>query len=211
MWIIVLTAWMVGFIHSLAPGHWLPVVLLVRARRWNDRTASLAALTAASGHILVSIGLGMSALLLGSRFQGENIHELEQKAGWVMVVFGMVYAIYSLIRHRKCHGHEHHGPDGRSSKSPFLFLFSLGLSPCFAVLPVFASALLLGSWTLISSMLGFAFGVSGALVMSSLAVSKGLIKLDTPLFEHYGDLLTGFAVAVMGVFLLVYPHTHAHV
>lgn len=207
--ILALSAAFVGFVHSLSPGHWLPVVLIVKARKWDLGEAAFGALVAASGHIVVSAGLGLVGLLIGRSFFGSHLHELEENAGLILVVFGLLYAIYSHFNHRHCHGHEHHGPDPRKSrKAPYVFLFSLGFSPCFAVLPVFGTAIGAGPGVLLGCMAAFAIGVVAALVGGSLLVSRGLVKLDHPVFEHYGDVITGVGVAVMGLILILFPHTH---
>lgn len=206
---IALSAAFVGFIHSLSPGHWLPVVLIVKAKRWGHAYAALAALTAAAGHIFVSVGLGIVAQVLGHGLFEERLHFLEENAGWILIVFGIAYAAYSHFKHQDCHGHEHHGPEPREGKSAFLFLFSLGLSPCFAVLPVFATAVGFGSLSLYASMVAFSLGVIVALMGGSFLVSRGLVKLDHPIFEHHGDTLAGLGVTLMGLFLLLYPHTHS--
>lgn len=210
MLILALSAAFVGFVHSLAPGHWLPVVLMVKARRWSLNQAALGALVAASGHIFVSLSLGVLASIIGKSFFSHHLHEVEEYAGWVLVTFGVCYALYSHFRHRQCHGHEHHGPVPRAGTAPYVFLFSLGLSPCFAVLPIFATAVGLGTASLLFSMASFSVGVIAAFLGGSLLVSKGLVRLDHPVLEHHGDLITGLGVSAMGVILLFIPHSHPH-
>ncbi len=207
--LLALSAAFVGLVHSLSPGHWLPVVLMVKARKWDLAHAAFAALVAASGHIFVSLGLGIIGAIVGHSFFGPHLHEVEEHAGIILVVFGLTYAVYSRFQHRHCHGHEHHGPDPKkANKAPYLFLFSLGFSPCFAVLPVFATAIGMGTAVLFASMVAFSIGVLIAMIGGSLLVSHGIIKLDHPLFEHHGDLITGLGVAAMGVILMLFPHTH---
>jgi hypothetical protein len=207
--LIALSAAFVGFIHSLSPGHWLPVVLMVKARKWSHAQAAWGALVAASGHIFVSVGLGLVGSLIGHSLFSPYLHEVEEHAGLILIVCGIGYAVYSRFQHRHCHGHEHHGPDPRASgKAPYIFLFSLGFSPCFAVLPIFATAIGMGTSVLALSMVFFSLGVVAALMGGSFLVSRGLVKLDHPLFEHHGDLITGIGVAVMGLILVLFPHTH---
>ena len=208
MVIIALSAAFVGLVHSLAPGHWLPVVLMTKSRKWPMEIAAAGALVAAMGHILVSVSLGIAGILIGEAYFLEHFHALEDYSGWILIGFGICYAAYSWNRHSHCHGHTHHGPHISKQKAPFLFLFSLGLSPCFAVLPVFAAAAPLGRMSLMITMASFSFGVISALVGGTLLVSKGLVKLDHPIFEHYGDVITGAGVAAMGILLLLMPHHH---
>jgi hypothetical protein len=60
---------------------------------------------------------------------------------------------------------------------------------------------------LFSSLLGFALGVLAALVGSTVLVFLGGMKLDHPFLEHYGEVITGVGVALIG-FLLVFQVGH---
>src|SRR4051812_40795916 len=117
----------VGLVHSLAPGHWLPVVLMTKAKKWPLKIAVLGALTAAAGHVFMSIVFGLAATNLEMHFLKDYEHQIESYAGLVMAGFGLLYAGYSYFRHHECVGHTHHGPDvAGGKKGPFLFLFTLG-------------------------------------------------------------------------------------
>ena len=199
----------VGLVHSMAPGHWLPVVLMAKTRRWSVKVAVLGALITASGHIILSLLLAGGAIAVGAHFLSQYEGQIESYAGLGLVLFGAAYAIYAYVTHSRCHGHEHHGPvpdpKKKGLKGAFLFLFSTGLSPCVAVLPVIAAAAPTGLSAVAVTMLFFALGVSSALVGSTVLVTLGILKLDHPLFEHYGDVITGVAVALMGVVLFFLP------
>jgi len=212
MMLLALSAAFVGLVHSLAPGHWLPVVLMTKAKRWPTRTAIMGAIMAASGHVLVSVTLGILGVTLGAQLLMAHEENIEHYGGLGLVVFGLAYAVWSLLRHKSCHGHEHHGPvpTGKEKRGPFAFLFMLGFSPCVAVLPVFVAAAPLGIHVLISTMVAFAVGVIGALVGATLLVSYGVMRLDHPIFEHYGDVITGVGVAALGLALFLLPHMHGH-
>jgi len=201
MLIIATSAALVGLIHSLAPGHWLPVVLMTKSRRWPMRTAILGASTVAAGHILLSSILGLLSIYVELQFLSRYEEEIERYAGLGLGLFGLIYAGFAYFRHSSCHGHTHHGPDPKGQKAPYVFLFSLGFSPCIAVLPLFAAAAVHGSVTTLVVFLSFCVGVLTALIGSTVLVSKGFVKLDHPIFEHYGDVLTGLSVTLMGTIL----------
>ena len=201
MTILMISAAFVGFVHSLAPSHWLPVVLMAKMRKWPLKMTLLGALVTSSGHIVLSILLGLFSIWVGSHFLSNYEGEIEQYAGLALAIFGLVYAGLAFFRHSGCHGHIHHGPSPKKNKAPFLFLFSLGLSPCVAALPVFAAATSEGSVAVVLTLLSFAVGVLLSLFSSTLLVSRGIINLDHPLFEHYGDVITGLGVALMGFIL----------
>ncbi len=202
MMILALSAASVGLFHSLSPGHWLPVVLMAKSRKWSLKTSIFGALVAASGHILLSILLAVASIFIEFRFLSDYENEIERYAGLALVALGIFYAGIALFTHHRCHGHSHHGIGSRKNKkAPFLFLFSLGLSPCVAVIPVVAKAAVQGSLITIFTLIAFACGVLLALIGATLLVSMGLIKLDHPVFEHYGDVVAGCGVALMGCIL----------
>ncbi|MCM2277950.1 MAG: hypothetical protein NDJ89_07715 [Oligoflexia bacterium] len=205
MILILFTAAGIGFLHSLAPGHWLPVALLAKSRGWAARTALAGALVAASGHILISLALGVAGILIGSHlFEGRE-EEIERYGSLVLIAFGLAYGLLAFFRHSRCHGHGHHGPkpDG---KGAFAFLFGLGFSPCVAVFPVFAAAATHGTLLVTSTMAAFSLGVIAALTIASQLALRGLSYLDHPILEHYGDVLTGAGIVVMGMIFYFFPH-----
>jgi len=233
MFALASTAAIIGLIHSLAPGHWLPVVLLAKGKRWSMRQALVGACIAGSGHIFISVLIGIIAFVLGDQFiphpdahdahegHGEHAHEhvqgaapsvhemFERYSGLALIVFGLLYAWFAYRRHSRCHGHEHHGPTPKKrEKAPYAFLFMLGLSPCVAVLPVFGAAAIQNWSALVLTQLGFAFGVLSALTSATWASIRGLGKLDHPILEHYGDVITGFAMALLGLFLFMFGDLH---
>ena len=197
----------VGLIHSLAPGHWLPVVLMGKSKKWSLSHAILGALVTASGHVFISILLGAIALLLGAEVFVSQSEELERYAGLGVAAFGVLYAIYSYRTHSHCHGHTHHGPEvgAREKKGPYAFLFLIGFSPCVAVLPIFIAAAPQGTVAILVTMIAFAIGVIAALVSATLSVHFGFMKFDHPVFEHYGDVITGAGVFLMGALLFLVP------
>jgi hypothetical protein len=44
-----------------------------------------------------------------------------------------------------------------------------------------------------------------ALVGATVLVSRGIMKLDHPILEHYGDVITGLGITVMGIILFFIP------
>lgn len=203
MILILLSAAFVGFVHSLNPGHWLPVVLMAKSRKWPLRTSVFGALSLAAGHIFVSSLFGLLAMWVGLHLIAQNEGRIERWAGAVLAIFGLVYALVSYLRHSDCHSHHSLPKKQGARKTPFLFLFSLGFSPCVAVLPVFGAAAVEGPWVLILSLICFSIGVLGALLGATVLVSLGLMKLDHPVFEHYGDVITGLGIAIMGSILFL--------
>lgn len=197
--LLALSALGVGFIHSLAPGHWLPVVLVAKSRRWTLSETLLGAWVAASGHVLISAAVALGCVFAGNQLLTNHEELIESYAGLGMALFGAIYAILAWRNHAHCHGHGHHGPAPASRKRPYWFLFSVGFSPCVAVLPILFGASAYGMGVLAMALGGFVVGVLVAFTGAALGVSRGLVHLDHPWLDHHGDLITGLAVMVLGV------------
>lgn len=203
------SAAVVGALHSLAPGHWLPVVMMAKSKRWGLGKSLLGAVAAASGHIVVSGFLGLVAVEAGLMLVPGFEEALELYGATGLILFGLIYAAWAYFNHSHCVGHTHHGPKPRAKERlPFLFLFGIGLSPCVAALPLFVASGQGGLAQMGLTLAFFAAGVLGALLVATLLVSRGLMKLDHPIFEHYGDVLTGLGVSLVGLLLIVMPHSH---
>jgi nickel/cobalt transporter (NicO) family protein len=205
---LLLSASFIGLIHSFAPGHWLPIILLAKSHRWPLSRALGGAVVASLGHILVALIMGLLVMILGATLVHYNFEAIENYSGYFIGAFGIIYAMSSLFRHSHCESHAHHGPEIPKSKSlkkrlPYVFLFSIGLSPCIAVLPVIIAAIPVGNLAVSLTVFAYCLGVVLALVSATLMVSLGISKLDHPVFEHYGDVITGLTVALMGFTLLI--------
>jgi hypothetical protein len=54
-------------------------------------------------------------------------------------------------------------------------------------------------------MIGFVGGVLIAMLSATGLATFSAFKLDHPIFEHHGDVITGLGVALMGLLLFVHP------
>jgi nickel/cobalt exporter len=110
IWILIATAASIGFIHTiLGPDHYLPFIVMSKARKWSKvRTAVITALCGL-GHVLSSVVLGA----IGVGF-GLALHKLEwfesmrgDWAAWAFLIFGVGYLIWALWRMQKKKEHKH--------------------------------------------------------------------------------------------------------
>lgn len=112
-----ITALSIGMIHTLlGPDHYLPFIVIGRARKWGlGKTLALTAACGA-GHVLSSVVLGLIGVIAGSAIASVKGWESArgQWASWSILIFGAVYmiwGIYAALKNRThCHMHIH--PDG---------------------------------------------------------------------------------------------------
>jgi nickel/cobalt exporter len=118
IWVLAGTAASLGFIHTvIGPDHYLPFIVIGRARGWTLRKTLFVSFLAGLGHILSSVVLGFLGIALGiavARLEGVESTRGEI-AAWLLIGFGLAYFVWGMRRawKGKPHTHPHlHGPDG---------------------------------------------------------------------------------------------------
>lgn len=110
--VLLLTALSLGFIHTLlGPDHYLPFIVLSRARKWSlAKTLWITALSGL-GHIGGSVLLGVTGVALGiSLSKLELIEEMRGNlVAWMLIIFGFSYTVYGVV-HFLQKGHHRHLP-----------------------------------------------------------------------------------------------------
>lgn len=219
--ILIASAVSIGFLHTLiGVDHTLPFVVLGRAQGWSIGRTLAITFVCGLGHVASSVALGTLGLGLGVAVSRLEIVEAARGgvAAWVLIVFGLVYAAWSLARQRRTqrHAHVHEGGtvhshaaeqgDHRHDRSlsraaltgwSLFVIFVLG--PCEPLIPLLmVPALELGSWAAVPVTLAFAMTT---LVTMSLVVAGGYYGLHLPVFrrlESHAHTLAGLAIAASG-------------
>jgi ABC-type nickel/cobalt efflux system permease component RcnA len=132
IWMLAGTAATLGLVHTvIGPDHYLPFIVIGRARGWALRKTLFVSFLAGLGHILSSVVLGFAGIALGiavSKLEGVESARGEL-AAWLLIGFGFAYFLWGMRRawrgkahtHAHIHGHLHengsargddHGPDG---------------------------------------------------------------------------------------------------
>jgi sulfite exporter TauE/SafE len=107
---LIITAASIGFFHTLlGPDHYIPFIMMSWARGWSGVKTTLITFLCGIGHIGssvvlgligVSVGLAVNKLELVESFRG-NI------AAWLLIAFGLAYAIWGLRRAYRSQPHTH--------------------------------------------------------------------------------------------------------
>ena len=127
IWMLAGTAATLGLVHTIiGPDHYLPFIVIGRARNWALRKTLLISFLAGLGHILSSVVLGFLGIALGiavSKLEGVESTR-GAIAAWLLIGLGLAYFIWGMRRawrgktHSHAHVHDHdearahpHGPD----------------------------------------------------------------------------------------------------
>lgn len=107
---LAVTAATIGVVHTaIGPDHYLPFVMLSRARGWTARWTALVTLACGLIHVLGSVVLGLVGVAAGLALRRLEIIESFRGdlAAWSLLAFGLVYAVWGVRRARRGHTHSH--------------------------------------------------------------------------------------------------------
>ncbi len=111
------TAAAIGAGHTLlGPDHYIPFVAMAKAGRWSTKRTIVITLLCGVGHVVGSAVLGLVGIAIGvGVFHLERIESVRGDiAGWLLLAFGLAYAIWGLRRaaRNRPHAHVHAHADG---------------------------------------------------------------------------------------------------
>jgi nickel/cobalt exporter len=222
---LALTAATIGFLHTLlGPDHYLPFVMMARARRWSLAKTSWITGLCGIGHVAGSVVLGMLGIALGIGVTKIEIFESFRGnlAAWLLIAFGLVYFVWGLRRairnrpheHRHVHGcglthththvhtddHAHvHQAETAVSITPWVLFTIFVLGPCEPLIP------LLMYPAAKSSLRGVIFvtAIFGVVTIATmlgvvLVFTLGIGFLPTARLERYSHAIAGATIGVCG-------------
>ena len=225
-WSLLVAAAGVALVHTaLGPDHYLPFVMLARARRWSARRTAAVTALCGLGHVASSVLLGGVGVLLGV-----GVARLERAdatrgslAAWALVALGLAYGVWGLrkaLRHSsgiEPHAHDgevhlhvrgdrphHHGHAADKSRAGFWTLFAIFvLGPCEPLIPLFILPASRGRWGL-AALSAFVFGVTtiGVMVSLTLLQHAGLSRIRLGALEKWSHALAGLVIATSGLTIL---------
>jgi len=223
--ILAATAASIGFVHTITgPDHYLPFIVIGRARGWKLRRTLLTAAVCGVGHVAGSVVLGMLGIGLGLAVGRMEIIEGMRGdiAAWLLISFGLIYAAWGTrqaIRNRP-HTHHHAHADGTThahhhqhhdehthvhdqkggSITPWALFVIFVLGPCEPLIPILmypAAQANLGGLVLVTLIFGVVT-VSTMVAMVYLA-ERGVALLPLKKMERYAHMLAGLAIFSSGV------------
>lgn len=216
----------VAFLHTLiGVDHYLPFVVIGKARRWPKcKTLALTAVCGV-GHVTGSVLLGLIGISLGLVVQQMEAVETARGsvAAWGLIVFGLVYAALALLRDARTsrHSHVHAHPDGtlhhhehnhqqqhahvhevthRQGLTRWTLFLLFVFGPCEALIPMFMVPAYEHNWGLVAAVAGMFGAVTiGTMLAAVSAGLYGFSLLPRGMFDRHGNVLAGLAIAGSGL------------
>ncbi len=219
------TAAVIGITHTLlGPDHYLPFIVMSRARHWSASRTAWLTLLCGLGHVLSSVLLGMIGVAFGIALT--RLEWLEALRGnlaaWLLIGFGFAYFVWGVhraIRNRphhhphthddgSIHAHSHahvsehshaHGADGRSL-TPWILFTIFVFGPCEPLIPLLmypaADASMIGMM-LVAAV--FTVATVGTMLGVVLLTTLGVSFARLGALERYTHALAGATICLSGL------------
>lgn len=104
------TAASLGFFHTiLGPDHYVPFIVMGKARNWSKSKTLWITFISGIGHVGSTIILGIIGVALGISIKRlESIEAFRGEiVGWMLFLFGIIYFLYGVYKFMKGNGHLH--------------------------------------------------------------------------------------------------------
>ena len=224
--LLISTAASVALIHTLlGPDHYVPFIVLSRARGWSQWKTILITGICGLGHVAGSILIGFIGIALGTFVN--RLIDIESARGtiaaWMMIAFGLAYLVYG-IRHsvkQKKHSHLHFHTDGtkhvhqhnhevghshfHEKKSyreltPWILFTIFVFGPCEPFIPILLYPAAMNNMALaIAVTLTFSIITVATMITIVLVSSYGFKLLPQFHVEKYMHAIAGASILMCGI------------
>ena len=228
------TGFTVAFFHAALPTHWLPFVLVARARQWTRGKTLAVAVLAGMGHVALTSLLGLAIAWFGFQLDEQLGETFPWIAGGVLVLMGFYYFWRQLSGKGICHhavpGGHHHASErcghegeeshlehelkdselvstGRSDWAAIGGLFlMLTLSPCEGFLPVYLSGVQFGWYGFFVLSLILAVATLAGMTLFTWLALVGLGRFKLGRYERWEAGLLGGLFCALGLLVMLLEH-----
>lgn len=220
-----ITAATIGFLHTVfGPDHYVPFIMMAKARKWSMMKTAILTLLCGFGHIMSSVIIGFIGIIFGIEVM--KLKALESFrgniAGWLLIIFGFTYFIWGIHKalknkphkhthshmdddhaHVHSHDHEHahiHDEGEKANITPWILFTIFVFGPCEPLIPILmypaAKNNLLGIlWVTII------FGATTIITMFSIVMVSffGIKLIPLRKVERYTHALAGGTILLCGL------------
>lgn len=219
--VLLTAAVVVAFLHTVTgPDHYLPFIALSKARGWSfSRTVGWTVLCG-WGHVWSSVLLGLGGATLGWSLSKISLFENIRGgiAGWSLLIFGLIYCFWGLLRAYQNRPHKHfdiyedgslyvyehkHGQSvnikERHRVTPWVMFIIFLLGPCEPMIPLmFFPAARSSWWGMIALITTYTvFTLVTMIIMVTLGY-YGIAFLKAEKSERYIHALGGLTLFTCG-------------
>jgi len=225
MLVLTSTAAAIGFFHTLiGPDHYLPFIVIARARKWSLLKTTFVTFVCGVGHVASSVLLGFAGIALGIVVTEVAAVESFRAniAAWMLITFGVLYFIWGLKRaaqtkpHKHIHGHfggvvhdhshihskDHLHPHKKGDKqvTPWILFTIFVFGPCEPLVPVLMYPAAKNSLSGVF-IVAAAFGIVTIMTMCLVVLisSYGMKFIDLGRVERFNHSIAGATICISGL------------
>ena len=213
-----------GVFHTLiGPDHYLPFVMIARARNWSLWRTGVLTCICGLGHVLSSVALGF--LGITAVVAMEKIAYLEGARGslaaWMIIAIGLLYMVWGLRkavrgkshthghmhadgpahRHEHAHfgGHTHVHAKGKSI-TPWVLFIVFVFGPCEVLIPTLMIPAAQHNYAAVA-LIATVFGIAtiGTMLLMVILATHGLKLIRLGPMERYSHVIAGGVIAASGL------------
>lgn len=202
--LLAVTAVWIGFLHTLmGPDHYLPFIVMGKARNWSMPRAMVITFLCGLGHVLSSVVLGLIGVAFGLALGKLEAFEAFRGnlAAQALIVFGFTYFVWGIHRviRNKPHGYDHLNTD-QHSITPWILFTIFVLGPCEPLIPLVMYPAAQHSFSGVLLVSGiFALATIGTMMSVVLVSSWGLGFVRLHAAERYSHALAGASICASGL------------
>lgn len=225
LYLLCVSAVSLGIIHTvLGPDHYLPFIVLSKARNWSGTKTMWITFISGIGHVGSSVLIGVCGIALGISLN--KLQAIESNRGqivaWMLIGFGLIYSIYGAFKyfHHGSHFHlpaflrpksirtlEHsedlmHKIEGKGANkiTPWILFLIFVFGPCEVLIPLLifpAAEKNIFGVVLVT----IVFAISTIVTMMSIVYLgfKGSSFLNLKGKEHYIHFFAGLVILFTGI------------
>ncbi|MFA4991222.1 MAG: sulfite exporter TauE/SafE family protein [Candidatus Omnitrophota bacterium] len=221
-----ITAAALGFMHTVfGPDHYVPFIVMSKARKWSLMKTAALTLLCGMGHILSSVAIGVAGIMFGiSVMKLEALEAFRGNiAGWLLIIFGFTYFVWGLHRairnkphahfhdHMRESGHTHvhshsgehvhaHALEKKANITPWVLFTIFVFGPCEPLIPILMYPAAKNNFmgvVMVTAIFGL---VTIATMFTIVMVSLFGIKfLPMARLERYSHALAGATIFLCGI------------
>ncbi len=219
-----ITAAAIGFVHTLfGPDHYLPFIVMSRARKWSLAKTGIITFLCGLGHVVSSVIIGVVGIIFGIGVM--RLEALEafrgNLAGWALIAFGLTYLIWGIRQsiknrpHRHFHSHsdssthfhahahryEHaHVHEEKANITPWVLFTIFILGPCEPLIPILMYPAAKSSVAGVIMVAAIFSTITIATMLSIVLISSfGINLVPLKRVERYTHAIAGATILLCGI------------
>lgn len=225
MSVLVMSAATLGVIHTLlGPDHYLPFIVLSKARNWTRTRTLWITFISGVGHVSGSVILGLIGIAMGISLSRLETIEANRGSvvGWMLIAFGLLYSAYGVykyfrrgahlhfpaflrpksIRHRDLHlaDRDLQKENDAGRLTPWILFLIFVFGPCEVLIPmlIYPAAEHSGLGIFLVALV-FGIATVGTMLVVVLLGYKGFSFIKLKGKEHRIHLFAGLVILLAGV------------